>query len=260
MHLVQEVVEALIGAEGLEEGNQCLRGELLDVLDGDANNDLKVLADVDPEHIAEDLNAVFSGDLAHVAYKELRIQRVGVHDHTLDVCLLGVVLQCALEEASLLAHLRNALAVVVGEHGVTHDGVSYLRCVHQVDFQQAGLEVALFRLVALQDIKQQGGGLLYEVAGHQQVNYGVQVDECTTLTVDQLRGQGSSTRRVDCHDAGEQEHVVRGIVHLLGVGHNLVVLPSLSKEGDHLVGSSSAIVDRESEFEIMGFNLITQLL
>ena len=57
-----------------------------------------------------------------------------MHHGPLDVVQVGVMLQGTLKEPSLLTQGGDVGPVVVGEHLVTHDGVSHLRRGHQVHF------------------------------------------------------------------------------------------------------------------------------
>ncbi len=66
----------------------------------------------------------------------LGVDGVGVDDDALDIGEVGVVLQRAHVQASLLAQLRNARAVVVRQHPVRQNRVRHLRRLDQVDLQQ----------------------------------------------------------------------------------------------------------------------------
>ena len=58
----------------------------------------------------------------------------------------------------------------MGEHLVAEDGIRYLRRMHQIHFEQAGLEVPLLRLVVLKRIEQERSRGLDHVLRHEDVD------------------------------------------------------------------------------------------
>lgn len=49
-----------------------------------------------------------------------------MHHGTFDVIQVSVVLQCPLQESSLLTELGNVSTIVVGKHLIAQDGISNL--------------------------------------------------------------------------------------------------------------------------------------
>jgi len=82
-----------------------------------------------------------------------------VDERALDVLEVGVVLQRAHVQPRLLAELRDAGAVVVGERPVGEDGIRDLGVGDQVDLQELGLEGALLGLVAWEEDGRRGEGV-----------------------------------------------------------------------------------------------------
>ena len=63
---------------------------------------------------------------AEVVNEPLGLQEMRVHHGSLYVVQVRVVFECALQQASLLAELRNVGSVVVREHAIAEYGVSNL--------------------------------------------------------------------------------------------------------------------------------------
>ena len=123
----EEVEEALKGLEGLEDLDERRGAQLLVVLGGNLHADLQVLSDVVRQHGADALQAVFHAKRAEEVHQPLGVEQVRVHDSALDVKRVLVVLNGALQKASLLAELGDVLAIVVREHLVAQDGIGHLR-------------------------------------------------------------------------------------------------------------------------------------
>lgn len=65
---------------------------------------------------------------------------------------------------------------------------------------------------------------------------------------------------VDAHHVAQQEDVVGGVTHFLGVQHDLGVLSGLCKTLDHLAGHVGPQVDRECQGGVCLLDQISQLL
>ncbi|KAI3480029.1 hypothetical protein L1887_57805 [Cichorium endivia] len=239
------VVEALERLEGLEHLDELDGAEEVRVLCGDLDDHLEVLADVDLEHLAQALERLFHGELAKVGDEPVWLEEVGVYDDALDVCVVLVVLEGALEEAGLLAEVGDAGTIVVGEHVVAEDGVGDLRSVDEVHLEQARLEVGLFGLVVLERVEEEAGGLLDHVLAHEDVGDALDVDERAGVVGDEAGGELGALLGVGADDVLEEGCVVGGVADLLGVEDDLVKLAGLGKAGDDLVGDVGAEVDAE---------------
>lgn len=58
----------------------------------------------------------------------------------------------------------------MGKHLVAENCVSDLRSVHEVHLKKSGLEMALFGLVVLEGIEEEGSGGLYHILGHEDID------------------------------------------------------------------------------------------
>lgn len=76
-----------------------------------------------------------------------------------------------LEQASLLAKIGDARAVVVGEHLVTEDCVCNLRSMNEVHLQETCLKGSLLGLVVLEGVEQERSGRLDHVLRHEDVDH-----------------------------------------------------------------------------------------
>ena len=79
-------------------------------------------------------------------------QDVGVHNNSLDILQVIIVLQSSLEQAGLLAQFTNAWLVIVAEHLVTQNSISNLWSMQQVNLQKLCLQVAICRRIVLKSI------------------------------------------------------------------------------------------------------------
>ena len=181
-------------------------------------------------------------------------------DHgPLDVVQVGVVLQSSLQQAGLLTEAGDVGPVVVGEHLVAHDGVRHLGGGHQVHLQQPGLEGTLGRPVVLQGVQEEGGALLDHVLLHEDVHDLTDVSQGLVVR-HQHPGELGPGLGVDPHDAPQEEDVVGGVAHLLGVEDDLLELAGLGEALDHLVGNIGPQVDGEGEGGVGGLDEVAQLL
>lgn len=58
----------------------------------------------------------------------------------------------------------------MSEHLIAQNGISNLRSVDEVHFQQASLESTFFRLVIFKSIQKEGSGLLDHVLRHKDID------------------------------------------------------------------------------------------
>jgi len=79
--------------ERLEDLNQSLGRQLFVVLGGNLDTDLEVLAYVGLQHRLDAFQRVFDRQRAEVVHQPLGVQQVSVHDRTLYVVQVRVVLQ-----------------------------------------------------------------------------------------------------------------------------------------------------------------------
>ncbi len=254
------VVETLERLEGLEHLDELDRAKEVRVLGSDLNDDLKILADVDLEHLTKALERLFDGELAEVVDKPLGLEQVGVNNDTLDVGVVLVVLKSALQETGLLAKVGNARTIVVSEHLVAEDGIGDLRSVDQVHLEQTSLKVSLLGLVVLECVEEERGSLLDHVLAHEDVSDTLDVDQRTRLVADQAAGEFSTLLGVGANNVLEQRCVVWSVSDLLGVKNNLVELTRLGEAGNDLVGNVGTKVDTEGQVHVVLADNVTELL
>src|SRR5689334_10311007 len=108
------------------------------------------------------------------------------HD-TLNSGRVLVQIQSFLQETGLLAQRGNTSLVEVREHVVAKDSICDLRGVDQVHLQKTGLKMALLRLVVLERVEEEGGGLLNHALGLEDVHYPLEIDQRSSLMVGQRR-------------------------------------------------------------------------
>lgn len=87
------VVESLKGSVVLEELDELKRSEQLRVFGRDLDDDLKVLTDVDGQHLLEASERLLDSQATKVANQPLGVQEVGVDDNSLDIGEILVVLE-----------------------------------------------------------------------------------------------------------------------------------------------------------------------
>lgn len=68
-----------------------------------------------------------------------------------------------LQQASFLAKICNAWAVIVRKHFIPKNSISDLRSVDQIHLKQASLQVTMLWFVVLESIQKEGCGRLYHV-------------------------------------------------------------------------------------------------
>lgn len=64
----------------------------------------------------------------------LWVEKVCVHHSTLNVIQVSIMLQCPLQETSLLTQLCHMSTVIVGEHLIAQDGICNLQDTAQGHF------------------------------------------------------------------------------------------------------------------------------
>ena len=89
---------------------------------------------------------------------------------TLDIGRQPRVNPATLSPSSVSRHPVPTMSAVFPGGGAEPGGRSYLRGVHQVHLQQAGLQRALGGPVVLQGVQQEGGALLDQVVLHEHVH------------------------------------------------------------------------------------------
>uniref|UniRef100_A0A8W7PT82 Uncharacterized protein n=1 Tax=Anopheles coluzzii TaxID=1518534 RepID=A0A8W7PT82_ANOCL len=255
----EEVEQSLVALEALEQVDQRLRRQLLVVLGRDLHADLQILTDVGRQHRLQTLERILHRERAEESHQPVAVQQLGVHDRPLNVVQVGVVLEGALQQAGLLAQLRDVRTVVVREHGVAKDRVRHLRRRHQVHLEQARLQGPLRRAVVLERVEQERRALLHHVLLHEDVHDLVDVGERLLVRHQHAREAGPLLR-VGAHHRAQQKHVVRAVVDLLRVQHNLLELARFGEALDHLVRHVRAQVDREGKGRIGRFHQIAELL
>ncbi len=166
------------------------------------NDNLKVLANILRQHFLQAFKGVLRRQCSEERQQEFWVQQVSVYNGSLDVEEIGIVLKgtlekssdelhmriptCVksapnLEETNLLAELCDVIAVVVGEHLVTHDRICNLRESQKIHLQQASLKGAMLRLVVLESIQQERCARLNQIALHEDVDNLVNIDQRRVL-------------------------------------------------------------------------------
>ncbi|CAI6082879.1 unnamed protein product [Clonostachys chloroleuca] len=251
--VVEETLSCLVL---LEQINQVNRAKKLRVLGRNVNNRLQVLTDVVLHHSVKAGKRLLNGQLAKETFGGSR----NVDNNTLDSLGVFVKFGGLLCQASLLAKVGNAGLVEVGEHVVGENSLSDLRSVHQVHLQKSGLQTSMFRIVILEGVKQEGGGLLDHTLRLENIANSLQVDQRTPFVVSQGSGKCSSLLWVCSNDVLEKLDKIGLIATLSTVGKNLIELPSLSEASNDLVGNVGLEIDCKSHVHIIWSNHITELL
>lgn len=123
-----------------------------------------------------------------------------VQDDPLDVSNVGVELQRTVHQALALAHFGNVVAVEVVEEVQLEDLFGLFDVDVEIEFEQFGLHVRVFRFVLLQRRDQERGALGNQVLGHLVLGRVLDVDfrrfEVGTLLPCQGSGQFQRLLRV----------------------------------------------------------------
>ena len=108
--------------------------------------------------------------------------------------------ESALHKPSLFAQVSNASAVVVRKHLVSKDGISNLRCLKQVHFEQACLQSRMLRLVVLQGIEEERGRLLHKILTQKNIGYTLNVNKWAVFISHKAGRELGSLFRVYAHN------------------------------------------------------------
>ena len=159
---------------------------------------------------------------------------MGVDAAALEVRELGVVLQRAHVQPSLLAQLRHAGAVVVRELPLAEDGVGDVGEGDEIDLEHLGLQPRLLRVIVLEHVQEEGRRLSDHVALEEEIGDGVEIQRRGILLPD-LDGDVHRALRV-VHQRRLQQVAVVGLVpgHLAVLAHLLKL--ALARERRHNLG------------------------
>jgi hypothetical protein len=165
-----------------------------------------------------------------------------------------------LQQVGFLAKVGDSWTIKVGEHLVAKDGISDLGCVHQVHLKQSGLQMGLLRFVILKGIQQEGSCCRNEILGHENIDDAFDINQRSTLVVNQLGGKFCSLLRIGSHDMLEDRSKICAVSDLLGVEEDLIGLSSFGEACNNLAGNVGTEVDAQCESHIVHANDITKLL
>mmetsp|Transcript_85602 Transcript_85602/g.178838 ORF Transcript_85602/g.178838 Transcript_85602/m.178838 type:complete len:323 (-) Transcript_85602:159-1127(-) len=256
----QEVENALVGTELLEHGDQLARADLAMVLDRNLDDHLKVLAVV-PQEIREALQGRLRRHSGEVLDEEFGGHVVCLHQSTLDVGRVGVILHGVLDQSRLLAEATNVGAVVVRQHVHLEDGLGNLGRLLQVHRQQLRLELGLVGPVVLQSLQENRGGLLQPVLLHEDLHNLVKVDERhTTRALQQTLGEICGALGVRQEETLQQVRVVSLVANFLDVSDDLIDLTQFDEALNDLSVGVGADENREGESAIHRLDHISELL
>lgn len=255
---VEQTVEATVALVHLD---QCWDGDLGVVFDGGLDNHLDgtsvVLHDF-VKALEGSLWVLGSQELDHL----LRLDTLwtNVHDNSLDILGISVVLESELEQTGLLAQLGDSGLIEVGEHVHFQDGLSHRRGSHQVQLQQSGLEMSFLSSVTFQDLQQELGGFHQFALGHEDINNtsNVNLRLFATLSVAESLGKSQSTLRVGQDDALQQVHPVWRVSNLVGVWLDLIELLGLDETFNNLGGGVGFQMDGQSQVGVNSLDNISK--
>mmetsp|Transcript_11422 Transcript_11422/g.47893 ORF Transcript_11422/g.47893 Transcript_11422/m.47893 type:complete len:289 (+) Transcript_11422:3092-3958(+) len=236
-----------------------LRRELLGVLLAHADHDLQILARVRDEQLLDALQRPLRAERAEPLDERLRVDAVRVHAAPLQIGNLRVVLQRAHVQASLLAELRDARAVVMRQLALAENRVGDVRERHQVDLQHLRLHASLLFVVLLEHVQQKTGGLADHVPLQEQVRHRVGVHRRRVLLANLNRNLHRALRVA--HKRGLQHVRVVGLVpgHLAVLAH-LLELALLRERGHHLAVGLGLDVHAQRHVGVDALEQVAELL
>ena len=255
-----EVEEHTLGGvvilEELEDG---VGTDLLGVLLAHVDDDLEVLPRVGHEQLLDAIERPLPTEGAEPLEERLGVDGVRVDAASLQVGHIGVVLERAHVQASLLAELRDAGPVVVGELALAEDGVGDVGKGDEVDLEHLGLHRRLVLPVLLEHVEEEAGGLPDHVALEEEIRDGVEIQR-GRLHLAHLQRDGHRALRVG-HERGLEEVGVVGLVirHLAVLAH-LLELPARGERGDNLGVGLRLDVHAERHVGVDGLEKVAELL
>lgn len=253
----QEVVDTLEAPHTLEHLDDIGDAELLDALDADCDDCLEVLP-VELEHFGHAGKTGLGGHVRQVFSDVFGWQGVGVHEHSLDVLGIGVVLQGSLVQALLLAQRRDFGLVILVPDLHVEDGVDHLWGSHHVEFEHLGLVDTVFGQVLPHAIEQKTGEFLDAVPPEEHI--GDLVDVHVFVLLPQALSELEGSLGVDInHGVESGTHIDWGVC-LLSILHGLFLHAHLHHHLDCLLVVLALSVDLESQVLIEPGNHIAQFL
>mmetsp|Transcript_9903 Transcript_9903/g.26950 ORF Transcript_9903/g.26950 Transcript_9903/m.26950 type:complete len:426 (-) Transcript_9903:1280-2557(-) len=231
-------IQTRIRVVGLQQLDDLGSRELLRVLLCHIDDDRQILFHVRLQKHLQAFQGPFGTQRAEKLGQLGRLDGVCVDDDPLDVREIRVVLQGPHVQPRLFAQLRDPGLIVLGQRPVGEDGVGNLAVVHQVDFDQLGLEGRVLGIVTLQHIQQERRGLLDHLPLQKQISHGIEVDGRPRLAADHL-GQVHGRIRVVHHQLLEQERIIRVGSRRLRVRHKLLKV-ALGRKYLHNASTRSA--------------------
>uniref|UniRef100_A0A1B0F0L0 Clathrin heavy chain linker core motif domain-containing protein n=1 Tax=Phlebotomus papatasi TaxID=29031 RepID=A0A1B0F0L0_PHLPP len=181
------------------------------------------------------LQGILNGQSTEEAEEPVSIEEMSMHNCTLDVVEVSIVLKGTLEESGFLAQLSNVSSIVTRLQGT------------------------FIRTIMLESIKKESRTLLNHVLFHEDVNDLINIRE-RFLICNQHTSKSSSLFRIGSHHRTQQIDIVWSIVDLLGIEDDLLELTRFGKALNNLVGDICAQIDGQSKGQIGGFDQITQFL
>ena len=113
----------------------------------------------------------------------------------LNVRNFRIVLGCTLPHTVIFAQFTNVWTIVMRENSLLHNGIRDLRgSPNQIDFQEHGLQVRMFRLIVLQGFQQERRRLLNPIAVQESFRCCLNVNERAALSIHQSLGKIQGTR------------------------------------------------------------------
>ena len=169
------------------------------------------------------------------------------------------MLQRAHVQASLLAELRDARAVVVRQLALAENRVRDVGERHQVDLQHLRLHASLLFVVLLQDVQQEAGRFADHVPLQEQIRHRVGVHRRRVLLPDLNRDLHRALRVA--HQRGLQHVRVVGLMpgHLAVLAH-LLELALLRERGHHLAVGLGLDVHAQRHVGVDALEQVAQLL
>ena len=96
----------------------------------------------------------------------------------LNVRNFRIVLGCTLPHTVIFAQFTNVWTIVMREDPLLHNGIRDLGIsTNQIDFQQHGLQVSMFRRIVLQGFQQKRRRFLNLIAAQENFRYSLNVNE-----------------------------------------------------------------------------------
>lgn len=224
------------------------------ILGADLHSDLDILSIVS-EHFLQDLDGLVIGEFADEGHDPFLVQHMDIQTNTLNVFKLLVVLQGLLVEAFLLAEHRYFLSVELVPDLHVQDGFRHLRGSHQIQFQDLGLPLGIFRLVLLHAFQQELGQFSQAVVSQEDIS---QLMDILALLLASLNGHLHGPLWVLGDHGGEHLNIVQGAPHGLLLLHSQVHLAGLHVALHQFFLGVAGFVNSECQLHVLLFHKVAQ--